>query len=608
MMLVGLMMLFLATSCISMSTPTMLKCVSSIPGSQLGPMRFGRSGLGDGGGVFANRAIKDGELLCAVPMSAIISISIAVDRETWRGSSEPDMGEAFQTLLEEDGERAALAGYLAKMSLADESLNPSWFSAYSATLPKWSVSDPHMLWWSDDEVALLRGCTAHLECLSVRQEVSEVTATLSSSVLAAEVSAQGQRAVDEAVRAAYVSVLSRSFTLGAERGEVEMDESTSPPLQTIQALVPVLDFFQHGAAPSVGYAYEQGADGEGTLIVARAIGDIPVGTELSISYGCHPDFVFGVHYGFVPPLLEQRGSCYAVLRFDEEDAAAVAAAGEDAQRGWMLEEVGEELGEVWEDEVWADEVWEGEVEEEEEEEEEEEDVEEEGLGAEAVRQAQRSLWATTTDDHVGDFAADWFSWSESDVRARPALALSALFEAAGWAVDYPLRFGLSAEDLDLVSSGTRPATRAAGDVNLGGGAGLLSVLASARLCVLRDDGSGATRDEQAEAAMRTVLLSGSIDELNDIDSAILVTRVASRQREAMRQAEREQQRAREDADASVAAGRGDGDAPAPMTRDMCVQLAAMLRASEAVVLERLCAGGEAGALFEVDGWDELTGL
>jgi len=588
-------------------------------------MRFGSSGLGDGGGVFADRAIEDGELLCAVPMSTIISINDA--------TSDPDMGEAFQVILEEDGERAALAGYLAKASLADESINPKWFSAYSATLPRRSVSDPHMLWWSDDEVALLRGCTAHAECLSVRQEVSEVTAALSYSVLAAEVSAQGQRAVNEAVRAAYVSVLSRSFTLGADvkRGDVEVEveeeeegeeaveaveeeeeESTSAPPQTMQALVPVLDFFQHGAVPSVGYAYEQGVDGEGMLVVARAIGDIAVGTELSISYGCHPDFVFGVHYGFCPPLLEQRGSCYAVLRFDEDDATAVAATGEeDEGRGWMLDEVGEELGEMREEEDDGDGG---------DDDDDDDDDEGEGLGAEAVRQAQRSLWATTADADVADFPADWLSWSESDVRARPALALSALFEAAGWAVDYPLRFGLSAEDLDLVSSGTQPAARATGDLNLGGGAGLLSVLASARLCVLRDDGSGATRDEQAEAATRTVLLRGSIDALNDVDSAILVTRVASRQREAMRRAEDERQRQRardDDADASVrTAGRDDGDGgddaprprPRPITRDVCVQLAATLRASEAIVLERLCAGGEAGALFEVDGWDELMGL
>ena len=52
--------------------------------------------------------------------------------------------------------------------------------------------------------------------------------------------------------------------------------------------------------------------------------------------------------------------------------------------------------------------------------------------------------------------------------------------------------------------------------------------------------------------------------------------------------------------ALFAASAGIEIATPDVPRDVCVQLAATLRASEAVVLERLCAGGEAGALFEVD--------
>ena len=128
--------------------------------------------------------------------------------------------------------------------------------------------------------------------------LAEVTQTLSKGALAAEVAEHGQEAVDEAVRAAYVSVLSRSFTMGSEAFvEMESDAESSE----LKALIPLLDCLQHGPTPTVGYSYEDGEDGEGVLIVARTLGDQPAGTELSITYGSHPDFVFGVHCPPTPP-------------------------------------------------------------------------------------------------------------------------------------------------------------------------------------------------------------------------------------------------------------------------------------------------------------------
>ena len=52
------------------------------------------------------------------------------------------------------------------------------------------------IWWSDDELALLAGTSAHGEALS----------------LIADVEAHGEDAVIAAVRAAIVTVLSRSYS------------------------------------------------------------------------------------------------------------------------------------------------------------------------------------------------------------------------------------------------------------------------------------------------------------------------------------------------------------------------------------------------------------
>ena len=52
------------------------------------------------------------------------------------------------------------------------------------------------------------------------------------------------------------------------------------------------------------------------MICVRSVGVWPANTELVLSYGNHPDFVFGMHFGFVPTLLEQTASCYTVLQLE----------------------------------------------------------------------------------------------------------------------------------------------------------------------------------------------------------------------------------------------------------------------------------------------------
>ena len=199
-------------------------------------------------------------------------------------------------------------------------LDPSSsFAPYLATLPARTADLPqHVLWWDAHEVALLDGTTAARECASIRDEVDDVCRVLRDGALSSLVAAHGDDAVDEAVRRAFVALFSRSFDLPDA-----FDLGT--------CLVPLLDCLQHSAAPSVRYGWGEGEGGESRL-EGRAVGSLAAGTELSISYGEHPDMVFGSHYGFVPPLMQQPSSCYTVLRLGDEladggmGAAAVLAA------------------------------------------------------------------------------------------------------------------------------------------------------------------------------------------------------------------------------------------------------------------------------------------
>ena len=139
----------------------------------------------------------------------------------------------------------------------------------------------------------------------------------------------------------------------------------------------------------MGYGYESGADGQG-LIVARTLVALPEGAELAISYGGHPDFVFGAHYGFVPPLLEQPSSCYTVLRLDQalhSGGGGGSGCDGDGDGEGGSSGGGESGGEGEGGGVKA------------------------GLGAEAVREAQR------VSEEGGDVEAEagWCEWSEAEV-------------------------------------------------------------------------------------------------------------------------------------------------------------------------------------------------
>ena len=314
------MLLIFAVSFAS-ARPTLLRWVARLPGAAVGPISLAPSDAASAAACLTEAA-RDGDLLFAVPMEAAITLHTAL--------SDAAIGLELRNVWEHEGERAATAGFVAA-HLLDPS---SFFAPYLATLPARTADLPqHVLWWDAHEVALLDGTTAARECASIRDEVDDVCRVLRDGALSSLVAAHGDDAVDEAVRRAFAALFSRAFDLPDA-----FDLGT--------CLVPLLDCLQHSAAPSVRYGWAR-RGGERRL-EGRAVGSLAAGTELSISYGEHPDMVFGSHYGFVPPLLQQPSSCYTVLRLGDEladggmGAAAVLAAQHEAEERRLDDDASED--------------------------------------------------------------------------------------------------------------------------------------------------------------------------------------------------------------------------------------------------------------------------
>ena len=112
------------------------------PGGSLGPVRFGPSDLGGAGsgcGAFATRDLRGGELLLALPASALLTVG-------------PD--DELQSLAAELGDRAALAGTLARELLRGDA---SPLAAYTACLPRILDADDEATGGGDHGFADARG-------------------------------------------------------------------------------------------------------------------------------------------------------------------------------------------------------------------------------------------------------------------------------------------------------------------------------------------------------------------------------------------------------------------------------------------------------------------
>jgi hypothetical protein len=293
-----------------------------------------------------------------------------------------------------------------------------------------------------------------------------------------------------------------------------------------------------------------------------------------------PDFVFLTHYAFVPRLGEQLASCYTVLRLDACEAAGASELGVGAP---MVREPIE----------WANEIL---------------------APFRVPRRAKDCLphqvreameWAE--EYGVVEEESSPFDEIADDEIADPLRALAALLEAAFPDVSSPLCFGVSLAMVDPIPSvdACSPPLAAAAAAAAAAATAtpvtseataeacllderaqlLLGALRTcARLCSLRDDGSGALPADQALQAARTVLRTGTLGAANDDAAARLVALSARMQVEALDAAEGRMQQAA--ADANGGRERRDKRAAA------CELLARAVRASERTILERLCAGDD----------------
>ena len=534
----------------SLDAHPLLTWLAGHAGAQTGPVELRSSKSGDGFGVHLSHDVAAGETLFVVPATAFVGIDDAL--------SHPLIGEALSGMCDSDdsGGVPILAGLIAYLRLNGES------SPYLKMLPvRADERQQHVLWWTEAEVSLLVGTSAHSEALSLRAEAEAISHALLTTALARDVARHGEDAVRDAVYAALVCVLSRGYGMQSADGR---------PCKT---LVPLLDAINHdGHAPTVTYAFSGGGgDGGGGdgLLIARSACDQQAGAELLVSYGAQSDLVYAMHYGFVPSHRDHASACSTTLLQLQPALIAMAKARAEATaRG------GEARREAGDGSVTAGSV-----------------TASESLGAAAVRDAQLRAeqlmsgaaqptrmrfdvdeWLALCATHApvstpaggarvqGASASTWQAEWEAHVRSEPHEALATLLAAAEDA-QFPLEFDVSLADLDAAADRTR----------------LLGLRICARLCAWMRDGhdgrSDSDEEEEEEAAlvgaMVRLLLTGCVDASNDADAASLIAAAAAAQLDIMLPCAQH--------DAEVAGG----------VRPCCVALAQALRQSEARVLRRI---------------------
>lgn len=274
------------------------------------------SQLGNGYGAFVNAPIAKDELLLSIPYSACVTLDQVFE--------DPRCGVAFKNLLDKvgpGGETAILAGFLAKEWLVQQHNNKSKllpfdvnqqyreakFADYLEVLPwvRFCNQQEHILYWDDEEVDFnLMGTVCYQEAMDLRAEVKLAIRVLNGIVGAEireyrgetsnfnfpwQVPEEPNKIVDglaEAVRGAFVSLLTRAFLDGEE------DEK----------LVPLLDLLQHSDTPNIRH---DTSEEDGTVEV-RARRDLEAGEELLNQYHAPgneenmPKSRFFTRYGFIP--------------------------------------------------------------------------------------------------------------------------------------------------------------------------------------------------------------------------------------------------------------------------------------------------------------------
>jgi hypothetical protein len=325
----------------------MLKHIVSC-GGWVGPVAVLPSKMGLGFGCFTTQDVEEDEMLFIVPARLQISGPTARQFSTAPTST------------------AAIAGFMALSLLSDCPTH----APYLRTLPL--TPDDSLVWWSDRELAFLKGTSAHAEATHIRSEADAAASSLLLNMPLRESyglhDGESDIRLAEMCRAAYSCVLSRAFGTASEESGREM--------------VPLLDMLQHGgSACSVTYSdevvderFESASEEECDAILAtpnhpdlccevRSTRSLPAGTELTTDYGSHPDFVFGTHYTFTTvgaeahealagpsdgaasswAALTALGACATQLKLDgfaaamEEDDAITAARPSEWGRALALE-------------------------------------------------------------------------------------------------------------------------------------------------------------------------------------------------------------------------------------------------------------------------------
>ena len=125
--------------------------------------------------------MQAGEVIFVVPASAFFSLGTAL--------RHPQLGAAFRQLWESSNDNgvAVLAGYIAHLQLNSDEPHP-----YLSMLPTSLEEQNHVLWWSEDEIALLRGTSAFDEVVSLRAEADAACRALLTGALAADAAQHGE--------------------------------------------------------------------------------------------------------------------------------------------------------------------------------------------------------------------------------------------------------------------------------------------------------------------------------------------------------------------------------------------------------------------------------
>ena len=133
-------------------------------GAVLGPVRICASGCGPGIGMYAERNVENGEVLFCLPHSLHVTLATACGNAV--------CGASFAAAASRGQAMGVVASCIAKVHICGGS---EIFAPYAPTLPL-SPSAEHVIWWSEEQLALLEGTSAHPEAHDLRAEAEAAVA------------------------------------------------------------------------------------------------------------------------------------------------------------------------------------------------------------------------------------------------------------------------------------------------------------------------------------------------------------------------------------------------------------------------------------------------